>query len=172
MASSSRKWVCTGALLGFLSVVAGAAGTHWLGTFLDEKYADTFQTAVKFHMVHSVALVVAALVVERHKSGIIHAASLWLFLAGDKDAMSVQLGDLLEGYGQFCDFDYRQLRLIEPLRTLRIIHYAAWIARRWKDPAFPRAFPWFTENKFWEEHVLTLKEQVAAIHDSPLAIVV
>ena len=97
---------------------------------------------------------------------------LWLFLAGEKDAMSVQLGDLLEGYGQFCDFDYRQLRLIEPLRTLRIIHYAAWIARRWKDPAFPRAFPWFTENKFWEEHVLTLKEQVAAIHDSPLAIVV
>ena len=97
---------------------------------------------------------------------------LWLFLAGDRDAMSAQLGDLLEGYGQFYDFDYRQLRFIEPLRTLRMIHYAAWIARRWKDPAFPRAFPWFTENKFWEEHVLALKEQVAAIHDSPLAIVV
>ena len=97
---------------------------------------------------------------------------LWLFLAGDKDAMSIQLGDLLEGYGQFCDFDYRQLRLIEPLRTLRIIHYAAWIARRWKDPAFPRAFPWFEENKFWEEHVLVLKEQLAAIHDSPLEITV
>ena len=86
--------------------------------------------------------------------------------------MSIQLGDLLEGYGQFCDFDYRQLRLIEPLRTLRIIHYAAWIARRWKDPAFPRAFPWFEENKFWEEHVLVLKEQLAAIHDSPLEITV
>ena len=80
--SSSRNWVCTGAFLGFLSVVAGASGTHWLETFLDEKYADTFQTAVKFHMVHSVALVVAALVVERHKSGIIHSASLWLLLAG------------------------------------------------------------------------------------------
>lgn len=82
MASSSAKWVCTGALLGFSSVVSGAAGTHWLETFLDEKYADTFQTAVKFHMVHSVALVAVALVAERHKSWIIHSASLWLLLAG------------------------------------------------------------------------------------------
>jgi len=82
MAISSRKWVCTGAFLGFLSVVAGAAGTHWLETFLDEKYADTFQTAVRFHMAHSVALVAAALVVERYKSGILHSASLWLLLAG------------------------------------------------------------------------------------------
>ncbi len=80
--SSSRKWVCTGAFLGFLSVVAGASGTHWLETFLDEKYADTFQTAVGFHMVHSVALVASALVVERYKPGIIHFASLWLLLAG------------------------------------------------------------------------------------------
>ena len=82
MVSSSRNWVCTGAFLGFLSVVAGAAGTHWLETFIDEKYADTFQTAVGFHMVHSVALVAAALVVERYKPGIIHFASLWLLLAG------------------------------------------------------------------------------------------
>ena len=92
---------------------------------------------------------------------------LWLFLSGNRDEMSGQLGDLLEGYSQFCDFDYGQLRLIEALRSLRIIYYTAWIARRWGDPAFPRAFPWFTENKYWEEHVLTLREQRAAL-DEPL----
>lgn len=97
---------------------------------------------------------------------------LWLFLAGDREAMSAQLGDLLEGYSQFYEFDYRQLRLIEPLRTLRMIHYTAWIAQRWADPAFPRAFPWFTENKYWEEHVLALKEQAAALHDPPLEVLV
>mgnify|MGYP002817271021 FL=1 len=79
---TSRKWVCAGAFLGFLSVIAGAAGTHWLDTFLDEKYADTFQTAVGFHMVHSVALVAVAVVVERYELGILHSASLWLLLAG------------------------------------------------------------------------------------------
>ena len=94
---------------------------------------------------------------------------LWLFLSGSRDAMSAQLRDLLEGYSQFCDFDYRELRLIEALRSLRIIHYTAWIARRWGDPAFPRAFPWFTENKHWEEHVLTLREQRAAL-DEPLQV--
>ncbi|MGD2168220.1 MAG: serine/threonine protein kinase [Gammaproteobacteria bacterium] len=94
---------------------------------------------------------------------------LWLFLSGSHDEMSGQLADLLEGYSQFHDFDYRELRLIEALRSLRIIHYTAWIARRWSDPAFPRAFPWFTENKYWEEHVLTLREQRAAL-DDPLHI--
>jgi len=92
---------------------------------------------------------------------------LWLFLSGNREEMTTQLTDLLEGYSQFADFDYRQLRLIEALRTLRIVHYTAWIARRWDDPAFPRAFPWFTENKYWEEHVLTLREQRAAL-DEPL----
>lgn len=94
---------------------------------------------------------------------------LWLFLSGSREEMTVQLTDLLEGYSQFADFDYRELRLIEALRTLRIIHYTAWIARRWDDPAFPRAFPWFTENKYWEEHVLTLREQRAAL-DEPLQV--
>ncbi len=94
---------------------------------------------------------------------------LWLFLSGSRDEMTVQLGDLLEGYQQFRDFDYRELRLIEALRTLRIMHYAAWIARRWQDPAFPRAFPWFAETKFWEDHVLVLKEQRAAL-DEPFAV--
>lgn len=97
---------------------------------------------------------------------------LWLFLAGSRDEMSAQLGDLLEGYGQFQDFDYRELRLIEPLRTLRLIHYTAWITRRWHDPAFPRAFPWIAESRYWEQHVQTLLEQRAALDEEPLAVLV
>jgi Ser/Thr protein kinase RdoA (MazF antagonist) len=96
---------------------------------------------------------------------------LWLFLSGERDERASQLQDLLEGYGQFCTFDYRELHLIEALRTLRIIHYTAWIARRWVDPAFPRAFPWFAENKYWEEHVLALKEQAAVLTEPPLEVV-
>jgi len=95
---------------------------------------------------------------------------LWLFLSGSQSEMSLQLGELLEGYLQFRDFDYRELRLIEALRALRIMHYTAWIARRWADPAFPRAFPWFTDNKYWEEHVLALREQRAALDEPPLAV--
>jgi Ser/Thr protein kinase RdoA (MazF antagonist) len=78
--------------------------------------------------------------------------------------------DLLEGYGQFCDFDYRELRLIEALRGLRMLHHTAWIARRWLDPAFPKAFPWFETNKYWEEHVLALKEQLAALEEPVLEV--
>ena len=95
---------------------------------------------------------------------------LWLFLSGSREEMGLQLGDLLEGYEQFHDFDYRELGLIEALRTLRIMHYTAWIARRWSDPAFPRAFPWFTENKYWEEHVLALREQRAALDEPNLSL--
>ena len=95
---------------------------------------------------------------------------LWLFLSGSREEMTVQLHDLLEGYRQFAAFDARELHLIEPLRTLRILHYSAWIARRWSDPAFPRAFPWFAENKYWEEHVLTLREQRAALDELPLPV--
>lgn len=94
---------------------------------------------------------------------------LWLFLSGTRDEMAIQLADLLEGYSQFHDFDLQELRLIEALRSLRIIHYTAWIARRWHDPAFPLAFPWFTENKYWEEHVLALREQRAAL-DEPFVL--
>jgi Ser/Thr protein kinase RdoA (MazF antagonist) len=96
---------------------------------------------------------------------------LWLFLAGSRDEMAAQLGDLLEGYGQFCDFDYRELRLIEALRALRLMHYTAWITRRWHDPAFPRAFPWLADARYWEEHVQLLLEQRAALDDEPLAVV-
>ncbi len=93
---------------------------------------------------------------------------LWMLLSGDRDEMAVQLADILNGYGEFHEFDYRELRLIEVLRTLRMLHYEAWIARRWQDPAFPRAFPWFEENRHWEEHLLALKEQAALLDELPL----
>ncbi|MFO1393271.1 MAG: serine/threonine protein kinase [Steroidobacteraceae bacterium] len=90
---------------------------------------------------------------------------LWMLLSGRPSEMRAQLDDLLDGYGDFADFDYRELLLIEPLRTLRIMHYAGWLARRWDDPAFPRAFPWFEEPKYWEQHVLDLREQIAAMQE-------
>lgn len=93
---------------------------------------------------------------------------LWLFLSGSREEMAQQLADLLEGYSQFKTFDARELHLIESLRTLRMLHYSAWIARRWPDPAFPRAFPWFDENKYWEEHVLALREQRALLDEPAL----
>jgi Ser/Thr protein kinase RdoA (MazF antagonist) len=91
---------------------------------------------------------------------------IWMLLSGDSDEMRGQLEDLLEGYRTFCDFDYSSTLLIEPLRTLRIMNYAAWIARRWEDPAFPLAFPWFDSPRYWEEHILSLREQ-AAVLDQP-----
>jgi Ser/Thr protein kinase RdoA (MazF antagonist) len=93
---------------------------------------------------------------------------LWMLLSGTRHEMSEQLGHLLEGYAQFAVFDTGELVLLESLRTLRMIHYAAWLARRWQDPAFPQAFPWFEEPRYWEEHVLALREQLAAIDEGPL----
>ncbi|MDD3449221.1 MAG: serine/threonine protein kinase [Gammaproteobacteria bacterium] len=94
---------------------------------------------------------------------------LWMFLSGDRAAMSLGLWDLLEGYTQFRDFDPRELHLVEALRGLRMLHYAAWLARRWDDPAFPRAFPWFNTHRYWEEHVQSLREQIGAVAAPPLA---
>jgi Ser/Thr protein kinase RdoA (MazF antagonist) len=93
---------------------------------------------------------------------------LWMLLAGSHDEMSTQLGYVLEGYKQFCDFNYAELHLVEALRTLRMLHHAAWLARRWEDPAFPIAFPWFGEPRFWEDLVLGLREQLAAMQEAPL----
>lgn len=93
---------------------------------------------------------------------------LWMLLSGARDEQEHQLAELLEGYTQFCEFDAAELALIEPLRTLRIVHYAGWLARRWDDPAFPRAFPWFAGPRYWEEQVLTLREQIAAMQEPPL----
>jgi Ser/Thr protein kinase RdoA (MazF antagonist) len=93
---------------------------------------------------------------------------LWMLLSGNRSEMSEQLAQLLEGYGQFMDFDPRELILIESLRTLRMIHYSAWLARRWSDPAFPAAFPWVTEPRYWENQILALREQISAIEEGPL----
>jgi Ser/Thr protein kinase RdoA (MazF antagonist) len=93
---------------------------------------------------------------------------LWMLLSGEREDKSIQLEDYLEGYTEFHDFDAAELSLIEALRTLRLIHYAAWLGRRWHDPAFPRNFPWFNEQRYWEEHILTLREQAAAMDEAPL----
>jgi Ser/Thr protein kinase RdoA (MazF antagonist) len=88
---------------------------------------------------------------------------LWMLLAGDAVEHRAALDAVLEGYEAFADFDYRELTLVEPLRTLRMLHYSAWLARRWDDPAFPHAFPWFGTQAYWERHVLELREQLAAL---------
>jgi len=93
---------------------------------------------------------------------------LWMFLSGDRDEQTPQLNALLEGYQSFRRFDARELHLVEALRSLRIMHYAAWLARRWEDPAFKIAFPWFDSRRYWDEHVLALREQVALMQESPL----
>jgi Ser/Thr protein kinase RdoA (MazF antagonist) len=88
---------------------------------------------------------------------------LWMLVAGRPAEMRAQLGGILEGYTKFADFDPIEAMLIESLRALRMVHYAAWLARRWDDPAFPRAFPWFGEARYWERHVAELEEQLAAV---------
>ncbi|MGH8278650.1 MAG: serine/threonine protein kinase [Gammaproteobacteria bacterium] len=95
---------------------------------------------------------------------------LWMLLSGERAAVQEQLGHVLQGYRQFADFDARELNLVEALRSLRMLHYAAWIARRWSDPAFPRAFPWFDAPRYWEEHIQSLREQVPLLDEPPLAI--
>ena len=95
---------------------------------------------------------------------------LWMLLSGDRQAMGLQLSELVAGYELFRDFDRRELLLIEALRTLRMLHYAAWLARRWSDPAFPLAFPWFNTPRYWEDHVLQLREQAAALQEPALTI--
>jgi Ser/Thr protein kinase RdoA (MazF antagonist) len=93
---------------------------------------------------------------------------LWMFLSGDREEQTPQLTALLEGYTAFRTFDARELNLIEALRSLRIMHYAAWLARRWEDPAFKAAFPWFDSRRYWDEHILALREQVALMQEPPL----
>jgi Ser/Thr protein kinase RdoA (MazF antagonist) len=93
---------------------------------------------------------------------------LWMLLSGDRGAMTRQLAAVLDGYEQFMDFDWRELRLVEPLRTLRIIRHSAWIARRWSDPAFPIAFPWFESPKYWAEQTTRLRQQLDAMAEPPL----
>ena len=93
---------------------------------------------------------------------------LWMLLGHDRDEQTLRLSDLLAGYEDFSEFDRRELYLIEALRTLRLIHYSAWLARRWTDPAFPAAFPWFGAPRYWEARILELREQIAAMQEAPL----
>jgi Ser/Thr protein kinase RdoA (MazF antagonist) len=88
---------------------------------------------------------------------------LWMLLSGGQPQMRIELTDLIKGYEQFLPFDRGEIALIEPLRALRMIHYSAWLARRWHDPAFPKAFPWFAEPRYWEEHQRALHDQLAAV---------
>lgn len=93
---------------------------------------------------------------------------VWMLLSGDRQQQTVQLDEIISGYTEFYDFHPRELRLIEALRTLRMLHFSAWLARRWNDPTFPRSFSWFNTMAYWGQHILDLREQLAALHEPPL----
>lgn len=93
---------------------------------------------------------------------------IWMLLSGEREQQQQQLGIILDAYQDFREFDFAELRLIEPLRTLRMLHFAAWLARRWQDPAFPLAFPWFNTPRYWGEFILDLRMQMSALQEPPL----
>ncbi|ABC27038.1 putative homoserine kinase type II (protein kinase fold) [Hahella chejuensis KCTC 2396] len=93
---------------------------------------------------------------------------LWMLLSGDRPNRTAQLVEIVEGYNEFYDFRPSELRLVEALRTLRMLNYCAWLASRWSDPAFPRNFPWFNSARYWGDHILELREQLAALNEEPL----
>ena len=93
---------------------------------------------------------------------------LWMLLSGERQDQLNQVNTILDAYNEFYDFNPSTLNIIEPLRTLRMIHHAAWIGKRWEDPAFPLAFPFFNSAKYWSDHILTLKEQESKLVEEPL----
>jgi Ser/Thr protein kinase RdoA (MazF antagonist) len=95
---------------------------------------------------------------------------LWMLLSGEREQQQAQLAELIDGYEMFFNFSPAELGLIEALRTLRLMHYSAWLARRWDDPAFPRSFPWFNTARYWSAHILELREQMAALDEPPLVL--
>lgn len=95
---------------------------------------------------------------------------LWMLLSGERHEQLALLDELISGYDEFCSFQPRELALMETLRTLRLMHYSAWLARRWHDPAFPMSFPWFNTAKYWSSHILELREQLAALDEPPLTL--
>lgn len=95
---------------------------------------------------------------------------LWMLLPGDRVTATKQLRALLSGYEQFQEFRREELALIEPLRTLRLLHYSYWLARRWEDPAFPAAFPWFGTQRYWQDRILEIREQTSAMAEPPLSV--
>ena len=90
---------------------------------------------------------------------------IWMLLSGDSHQMTIQLQRILKGYREFHDFNVRELHLIEALRTLRMLHYAAWLAKRWEDPAFPLNFPWFNTGYYWQEQIQNMSEQINLLED-------
>jgi len=95
---------------------------------------------------------------------------LWMLLSGERRDQERQLSEVLLGYEEFFAFDRRELHLVEALRTLRLIHYAGWLAKRWDDPAFPAAFPWFNTQRYWQDRILELREQIAQMDEPPLSV--
>lgn len=95
---------------------------------------------------------------------------IWMLLSGDRVRQTTQIDIILEGYEQFNEFNIQELKLIESLRTLRMLHYSAWLANRWDDPAFPAAFPWFNSVQYWGEQILQLREQLGALQEPSLTI--
>jgi len=90
---------------------------------------------------------------------------LWMMLSGDNEQMTIQLNRILCGYQEFCDFNWHELKLAESLRALRMIRYAAWLAQRWEDPAFPLNFPWFNTMHYWQQLMRDLQEQVGLLDE-------
>ncbi|WP_257284085.1 serine/threonine protein kinase [Endozoicomonas sp. SESOKO1] len=95
---------------------------------------------------------------------------LWMLLSGDRQEQTLQMAEILEGYTEFMDFSPSELNLVEYFRTLRLINYSGWLAKRWDDPAFPMAFTWFNTERYWAEHILELREQLAALDEPPLSV--
>ena len=95
---------------------------------------------------------------------------IWMLLSGDRDEQKAQLINILEGYNEFASFNLVELRLIAVLRTLRMLHFSAWLAKRWDDPAFPLGFPWFNTAQYWENHILSLREQLSELQESPIEV--
>ncbi|VUD51633.1 Stress response kinase A [Thalassocella blandensis] len=95
---------------------------------------------------------------------------IWMLLSGDTESKRSQLASIIEGYEEFCEFNVVEFRLIEALRSLRLLHYTAWLARRWEDPAFPIAFPWFSSERYWADHIVELREQLLEMDAKPLSL--
>jgi Ser/Thr protein kinase RdoA (MazF antagonist) len=96
---------------------------------------------------------------------------LWMMLSGDRNQRQAQLLELVEGYNEFHHFRASELELIESMRTMRLMNYAAWLARRWEDPAFPKSFPWFNTERYWAEHIQELREQLFLLDEPALRLV-
>ena len=90
---------------------------------------------------------------------------LWLIVPGRDEESRRQFRVMINAYQELRAFDRKSLRLVEPLRALRMIHFSAWIAKRWEDPAFKRIFPGFGSNAYWSEQIGDLQDQLSVIRE-------